>query len=339
MPYSNICVDIVLPVYNVAPYIKECLDSIQQQSHANFRAILVNDGSTDNSQEICEAYAQADKRFSVISQPNQGVVQARLTGAQAGQNEWLTFVDPDDYLTPDYLSTLLAAQTTSQADFVIAQYYELHISSQGERQQTVFRADNGIFEREALMDFYKKRILYSKEYLYTTVQLYPWAKLLRRELAIEALQKTLGLTFGEDMVANLYMIQQIDKLHIIEQPIYYYRLNREGQASKTTNLDKALATRINTWERLRALDSKGWLKDQQAHVMWLSLRSFLHNASRQVGLQAFKQHFSPILKYPLYQEMLFNMINKVAITKMDLLRLSLLKYHLLTIYYFLHKKL
>lgn len=338
MTTSNICIDIVLPVYNVAPYLNKCLTSIAQQSHPHFRAILVDDGSTDNSLALCQAFAEKDNRFVVISQTNQGVVQARLTGAKAGENEWITFIDPDDYVSPDYLRTLIEAQQAVDADFVIAQYYEVDANNPSS-MSTVYRTEMGVYEGEALREFYKSRLLFSKDFLYTAVQLYICSKLLRRALAIEALEQTTGLTYGEDMVANLYAIRHINRLHIIEDPIYYYLLNREGQATKTTHIDRTLTRILQTWERMYALDIAGDLRLQQASIMWISLRSLMKEAAHSVSFSDFYRNFEPILKHPLYVDLIFKRIREVALTKADILRLTLLKLRLLRAYYFLHKTL
>lgn len=97
---------IIIPVYNVEPYLKECLDSVLGQTCGDFEAVCVNDGSTDGSLSILEDYAARDSRIRVISQPNGGLSAARNTGIDAAQGDYILFLDSDDWLESNTLRTL-----------------------------------------------------------------------------------------------------------------------------------------------------------------------------------------------------------------------------------------
>lgn len=113
------CIGIIVPVYKVEKYITECIESILAQTYANFRLILVNDGSPDNAGKICDEYAKKDSRITVIHQENAGVTRARARGVEEAEDcEWITFVDSDDTISVDYLTTLYNAINES-ADIVI----------------------------------------------------------------------------------------------------------------------------------------------------------------------------------------------------------------------------
>ena len=99
-------ISVIVPVYNVEEYLEECLESIQNQTYTNFEVILVNDGSTDHSKEICERYCKKDIRFHLLNQENQGQSVARNHGVSASTGELLTFVDSDDVLSIKYLEIL-----------------------------------------------------------------------------------------------------------------------------------------------------------------------------------------------------------------------------------------
>ena len=92
---------IIIPVYNVSPYIGECLDSLQAQTFRDFEALLVDDGSTDGSGLICDRYAAADSRFKVIRKTNGGVSSARNAALDKCTGKYLTMLDPDDSVSPD----------------------------------------------------------------------------------------------------------------------------------------------------------------------------------------------------------------------------------------------
>lgn len=100
-------VSVIVPVYNVENYLNRCLDSLNRQSYRNLEIILVNDGATDASGEICEAYAAEDSRFRVLHQQNSGLSSARNTGLEAATAEFVTFIDSDDYVTEDCIEVLV----------------------------------------------------------------------------------------------------------------------------------------------------------------------------------------------------------------------------------------
>ena len=100
-------ISVIVPVYNVEKYLEECLDSIQNQTFSNIEIILVNDGSSDNSKEICKKYCEQDNRFKLINQTNQGQSVARNTGVAASKGEFIAFVDSDDIIRQDYLEVLM----------------------------------------------------------------------------------------------------------------------------------------------------------------------------------------------------------------------------------------
>lgn len=111
-------VSIIIPVYNVAPYLRCCLDSVIAQSFAKFEAIAVDDGSTDGSGAICDEYAAKDKRFVVIHKENGGLSAARNTGLDNCSGRYICFLDSDDYYEPDFLQTMYDGIKDSDYDFV-----------------------------------------------------------------------------------------------------------------------------------------------------------------------------------------------------------------------------
>lgn len=104
---NNFLVSVIIPVYNAEKTIERCVRSILNQNYDNIELLLINDGSTDNSKRICEALAEKDKRIIFFSQDNQGVSIARNTGLKRSSGDYITFVDADDYILPDYLSCLV----------------------------------------------------------------------------------------------------------------------------------------------------------------------------------------------------------------------------------------
>ncbi len=113
-------ISVIVPVYNVAKYLPACIESILAQSYSNFELLLVDDGSTDGSLDICNSYASQDNRIKVLSKHNGGVSSARNLGLTNCKGEWVAFVDGDDYVAPDYLSIMVAAMSHGNTDLVIS---------------------------------------------------------------------------------------------------------------------------------------------------------------------------------------------------------------------------
>ena len=115
-------ISVIVPVYNVAPYLPICLNSIINQTYNNLEIILVASTSKDNSVEICDEYAGKDSRISVIHCPPNGLSDGRNRGIEAAHGEYLSFIDSDDFVAPNYLENLLSAIKTSNADFACCKY-------------------------------------------------------------------------------------------------------------------------------------------------------------------------------------------------------------------------
>lgn len=121
---DKIFISIIVPVYNVEKYLRECLDSISQLKAFSWEAILVDDGSTDTSGQICDEYAKQDSRFRVIHQKNAGVSAARNAGLDAAKGKWIWFVDSDDSINPDF--EISNPEVLDDADYVLFDMRKFH---------------------------------------------------------------------------------------------------------------------------------------------------------------------------------------------------------------------
>lgn len=117
---SKILVSIIIPIYNSEKYLGACLDSILQQTYENIQIILVDDGSTDSSIQICNHYATSETRIELFSQKNAGASTARNTGIDHAIGEWIVFVDSDDLVLPNYVQNLLNAVLTHSSDMAVS---------------------------------------------------------------------------------------------------------------------------------------------------------------------------------------------------------------------------
>ena len=220
-------ISVIVPVYNVEEYLEECLDSIKNQTFTDIEVLLVNDGSTDGSKEICEKYCEKDRRFKLINQENQGQSVARNRGLRASTGEFITFVDSDDIIKDDMLEQLLKNMTSQDIDIVECWYTnekeELEIPSP-QNIPIVFQGD----AKEALVSLCRDNI----------VRLNPVAKLFRREVILNF--PFLEGFIYEDVYGGIGILKYIRKMVKINYTGYYYRvrsgstMNREFSSK---NLD------------------------------------------------------------------------------------------------------
>ena len=216
-------ISIIVPVYNVEEYLEQCLDSIQSQTYKNLEVILVNDGSTDGSKEICEKYCKRDTRFRLMNQTNQGQSVARNRGMQESRGEFLTFVDSDDVIKEDMLEQLMKQMTSENIDIVECWYthneQELKPKTE-ENIGVVFRGD----AKEALLSLCRDNI----------VRLNPVAKLFRREVILN-FPFLEGLIY-EDVYSGIGILKQIRNMVKINYTGYYYRLRPGSTMNRKFNL-------------------------------------------------------------------------------------------------------
>ena len=123
-------ISVIVPVYNVASYLPQCMESLLNQSYKALEIILIDDGSTDDSPALCDGYARLDKRVRVIHQNNGGAASAKNAGLHIATGEYLTFVDSDDYLELDAYAFMVAAMETHGADVVQCGYRDVFTHSQ-----------------------------------------------------------------------------------------------------------------------------------------------------------------------------------------------------------------
>lgn len=110
------CVSVIVPIYNVEPYLKRAVDSIIDQTYSRLEIILVDDGSPDSCGKICDDYAKKDNRIKVIHKANGGLSDARNAGLDIATGDYIAFVDSDDYIAEDFVKTLLAELEKHDAD-------------------------------------------------------------------------------------------------------------------------------------------------------------------------------------------------------------------------------
>ena len=231
-------ISVIVPVYNVEAYLERCVESILHQTYTNFELILINDGSTDSSGQICDDLAYQYENIKVYHIENAGVSNARNIGIQLATGVWITFVDSDDFVTKDYLATLASAVEGGNVGFVIAPLH--HIKNGIVTDLPPYSGRKELWSTEETM----------KELLMTTkTSFFPVAKLFNRDLLAEEKFNT-DYHLAEDA---LFLTELLLKTRcssvFIDKPIYYYD-HREGSA--TTSVNRYVFDTIKVYMRIIA---------------------------------------------------------------------------------------
>ena len=218
---KNKLISVIVPVYNVAPYIRSCLDSICAQSYRNLEIILIDDGSTDTSGRICDEYARRDTRIVVIHKQNGGLADARNAGLAVAKGYYIGFVDSDDWIEPDMYEKLYRLCEEQKLDLIAARFIEENSIHQPQRQ---FTDDFVLLDKISLLNLY---IANDTEYLITTSV---WDRLYKRTL----LQ---GLTFPkgrhyEDICYTIKVFLRVEKAGYLDTGLYHYRVRDDSIMGK-----------------------------------------------------------------------------------------------------------
>ena len=229
---------IVVPVYNVEKYLNQCIDSILGQSFTDFELIIVNDGSSDRSGSICDEYAQADQRVTVIHTENHGVVTARRTGVDCARGEYTAFVDSDDWVDADFYQCIFDEAGETNADVFICS----RVNTGGICIETT-SFHFGYYGKCELENIVFPRMMYdiSSERYHIKPSL--WDKVFRTKL-IKEVYKSVDpvVTLGEDAVCTYPCIAQANSLFILKNDACYHY--REDHVSMVNNCDVRLLQRV-----------------------------------------------------------------------------------------------
>lgn len=237
-------ISVIVPVYNVETYLERCVESILQQTYAHFELILINDGSTDSSGQICDHLASQYENIKVYHIENAGVSNARNMGIQLATGSWVTFIDSDDFVTQDYLATLLSAVEGLNVGFVIAPLH--HIKNGIVTDLPPHSGKTELWSTEETM----------KELLMTTrTSFFPVAKLFKRDLIADEKFNT-NYHLAEDA---LFLTELLLKTRcscvLIDKPVYYYD-HREGSA--TTSVNRYVFDTIEVYQQIIAQVSQAF---------------------------------------------------------------------------------
>lgn len=228
-------ISIIVPVYKVESYIRQCVESIINQSCRNLEIILVDDGSPDNCPEICEEYAKQDERIKVIHQENKGLIEARKSGLRAATGEYVCFVDGDDWIEPEMYSKIADAIDKHSPDCVITEFF---YSYPDKEIPSKYCFNREVYNREELENEVFPIMLFNGTYYNFGVYPNCWTKVFRKEILEKHLYSVDSrIRIGEDIAFTYPCLTECNCLSYIDLPLYHYRIN---QSSMTKSYDSSL---------------------------------------------------------------------------------------------------
>lgn len=235
---------IIVPVYNVAPYLRECLDSVLHQTFNDWECVCVNDGSTDESGAILDEYARKDKRFRVFHKPNGGVSSARNLALDHVRGEWIGFLDGDDVILSEWFTNALRAIERYQPDLV-RQHFQLFFGD-GRQRESFSIEQKVLHERSAILKWGADTFV---KYGYLVLCF------IRREL-LQGCKCIDRLCVKEDMLFNFSVLMRTQRVVQTDYAGYLYR-QREGSAVYTARTKEDywlfISSMMAFWQEFKAV--------------------------------------------------------------------------------------
>ena len=252
--YPNTLISVVIPIYNVSPYLRLCLESIENQTYPHFEVLLVNDGSRDDSKGICQEFIYKDERFRYFEQENLGISVARNTGILNSNGEFITFIEGDDFVDPNYLEELYHAALKNDSEIVIGSYKEFNEN------------DNNYYIHvfDDLEEHFKQNELMQKRGIEFETS---WGILFHKRL-FETILFSVGKSIG-DYFTNYKLFMESCKASYIHKDFYIHRI-RKGNLIKPitekllSDILDALLERIAilSLSGIDVIEEKEFLRDQ-----------------------------------------------------------------------------
>lgn len=268
-------VSVIVPVYKVEDYIRECIDSILAQTYPYFELILVDDGSPDNCGRICDDYAKGDNRIKVVHKVNGGISSARNAGLEVAKGEWIMHVDGDDWIEPDMIESLIEAAQVTGADLVFGDFMKYGPSA-GYNKLPTWGSDK------------KKSMTNYIAYVMTTI----WGSIARRSLyADHSLKSPEGISYCEDFHLIVRLCHFANKIVNVHRPFYNYRYRSTSimsNMSRKTEADEQWAYQ----DTIRFFKEQGVYEDYRRVMSWRVLKSAQELLLDPAGHQRFMELFN-----------------------------------------------
>jgi len=222
-------ISIIIPIYNSEQYLSQCIESILSQTYINFELILIDDGSSDRSPDICDAYTRKDNRIKIIHKSNGGVSSARNIGINNAIGNWITFIDSDDWVNADYLYILVKAIDNN--NMLVIQGVNRLLKN--DDNSAIVDLGNHIFPSNSYYNLFSKMKLCN--YGYAAAKLYNREIISQNNIRFDE-----DINHSEDLIFMLEYLLKIKTVKVISNSSYYYREYTPGLCSNITSYTSVL---------------------------------------------------------------------------------------------------
>jgi len=228
-------VSIIIPVYNAAGFLSRCVESILKQTYTSLEIILINDGSKDNSGDLCDQYTQIDDRIKVIHQINAGVSAARNAGLKIATGDYIGFVDSDDWIDPEMYTKMVDAALASSKKIIVCGHADYRIN--GAINEKSFENLAGSMETNKSL-----QVLLSDKYF----EGYPWNKMFDKNI-VQSVRFDERIHFCEDVLFCFQIFQQSEGIIYIPDVLYHHCLSA---SSAMVNFNQKRLTEQKAWDKI-----------------------------------------------------------------------------------------
>lgn len=310
-------ISIIIPVYNVEAYLDRCVQSVMHQTYQNLEIILVDDGSTDRSGQMCDVYAKSDKRIKVVHKPNGGLSDARNAGLKVATGNYIGYVDSDDWIALDMYERMYSACVENQAELAICRYITEYSTKDSSPVASTIESNQVVpLSRDALLKIY---ICGHDQYvIYNSV----WSKLFYRDLVKDMIFPK-GRN-SEDIMYTTKAFCRLKKAVYIDTGFYHYVQDRQGSIMNVTKSKRMFQDEIPFWRehisyiRTNVSEAMG---DLAAYYFWRRLLSYYLDLSKRSETRADAKRLANMMKKEA--AVIRQVYAKVHKSKGDLIRMNL----------------
>ena len=254
-------VSLIVPVYNVRPYIEEFLNSIVAQIFTDYEAILVDDGSTDGTEKVLDIYAERNANFKVIHKTNGGCISAWLRGLNEAHGEYITFADPDDILQENMLDVMCKTMDLYETDMAIFGITRFENDKYSYMPADNWHIQEGIYRGHELK-FIKSNLFGNSKNRNNIFFFSRWNKIFRKELLKSNIQYTdERIVFGEDVCICASAIYDSNSIYYSHESLYIYRIRNSSLTTMTFKSDEINNAQILINAVRKLVADKGYFND------------------------------------------------------------------------------
>ncbi len=272
-------ISVIVPIYKVEAYLRQCVDSILAQTYTDLDIVLVDDGSPDNCPAICDAYARQDARVQVVHKPNGGLMSARQAGLRVAKGNYVGFVDGDDWIEPDMYARFAAAIDRYTPDMALCEFYYAFADHNEPSTQHLQRA---YYTKAQLAQEIYPTMLYHAPYYSFGINPCCWSKVFKKSLLEQCLYSvTPKVKIGEDAAFTYPCLLAAESLAYVDGCLYHYRNNAQ---SMTNAYDPTFCDTV--WIPLEILSKEFSdlnLLDQFAVYVLYLVQMLMHNEGNCPG--------------------------------------------------------